>query len=101
MCGICGVVTPRASSRRVDAELVERMTDTLVHRGPDGAGIFVARDRFGVKPLYYAHTADGSFYFASEIKAILASGAVRPALDETVLPDNLANHAPSGADTMF
>jgi asparagine synthase (glutamine-hydrolysing) len=32
--------------------------------------LFVARDRFGIKPIYYA-TVDGTFYFASEIKALL------------------------------
>ena len=33
---------------------------------------FVARDRFGEKPLYYAHIPSGGIIFASEIKAILA-----------------------------
>jgi asparagine synthase (glutamine-hydrolysing) len=32
--------------------------------------LFVARDRFGIKPFYYA-TVDGTFYFSSEIKALL------------------------------
>jgi len=32
--------------------------------------LFIARDRFGEKPLYYA-TFENTFYFASEIKAIL------------------------------
>ena len=32
--------------------------------------LFVARDRFGIKPFYYA-VANGNFYFASEMKALL------------------------------
>jgi asparagine synthase (glutamine-hydrolysing) len=42
--------------------------------------VFVARDRFGVRPLFYAQR-NGDFYFGSEIKAILASGEVDAALD--------------------
>jgi len=63
--------------------------------------LFIARDRLGVKPLYYVHANDGSLYFASEIKALLEAEAVRPELNYGALPDYLANHAPSGADTMF
>ena len=43
--------------------------------------LFCARDRFGEKPFYYAWGKNGEFIFASEIKAILASGLVEPALD--------------------
>ena len=63
--------------------------------------LFLARDRLGVKPLYYVLTADGSLFFGSEIKSVLASGAVSAALNVDALPDYLANHAPSGEDTMF
>jgi asparagine synthase (glutamine-hydrolysing) len=42
--------------------------------------VFVARDRFGVRPLFYAQRS-GDFYFGSEIKAILATGEVDAALD--------------------
>jgi asparagine synthase (glutamine-hydrolysing) len=49
----------------------------------DGAReLFCARDRFGEKPFYYAWGAKGEFLFASEIKALLASGLVAPVLDE-------------------
>jgi asparagine synthase (glutamine-hydrolysing) len=63
--------------------------------------LFIARDRFGVKPLYYVHTADGSFFFASEIKALLAADALRPELNYAALPDYLANHATSDDTTLF
>ena len=63
--------------------------------------LFIARDRLGVKPLYYAHTEDGSLYFASEIKALLEAGAVRAELNYEALPDYLANHAPSGEETLY
>ena len=63
--------------------------------------LFVARDRLGVKPLYYVHTSDGSLYFASEIKALLAAGAARPELNLGALPDQLANHATCGDETLF
>jgi asparagine synthase (glutamine-hydrolysing) len=38
---------------------------------------FAARDRFGVKPLYYHQKPDGTLFLASEIKAIHAAGINR------------------------
>jgi asparagine synthase (glutamine-hydrolysing) len=44
------------------------------------ARIFLARDRMGIKPLYYA-CADGAFLFASEVRALVASGRIAPNVD--------------------
>ena len=43
--------------------------------------LFCARDRFGEKPFFYAISSNGDFIFASEIRAILASGLIEPVLD--------------------
>jgi asparagine synthase (glutamine-hydrolysing) len=42
--------------------------------------VFLARDRFGVRPLFYSEQR-GDLVFASEIKALFASGEVSPAPD--------------------
>ncbi|HKX33109.1 MAG TPA: asparagine synthase (glutamine-hydrolyzing) [Blastocatellia bacterium] len=198
MCGICGMVTPRQSNRRVEMSQLVRMRDVMEHRGPDDAGYYLregvglghrrlsivdvggghqpmanedntiwiafngeiynhqnlrpmleasghqyrsncdtetivhlyeergergvvalsgmfafaiwdenqnqlllARDRLGIKPLYYTLTDDGSLFFASEIKSLLASSAVKPVLNLKALPDYMANKATSGEETLF
>ncbi len=42
--------------------------------------LFMARDRFGIKPLYYTEKA-GGFLFASKLKALLAHPEVTPEVD--------------------
>jgi asparagine synthase (glutamine-hydrolysing) len=63
--------------------------------------LFIARDRLGVKPLYYVHDENGNLFFASEIKSLLAAEAVRPELNYNALPDQLANHGTSADETLF
>jgi asparagine synthase (glutamine-hydrolysing) len=45
MCGICGVYEYGAAQPGLEAALIERMRDTMVHRGPDDAGVYVSDDR--------------------------------------------------------
>jgi asparagine synthase (glutamine-hydrolysing) len=47
--------------------------------------LLLARDRLGIKPLYWAILNDRALYFGSEIKSILASGAVVAALEPEAL----------------
>jgi asparagine synthase (glutamine-hydrolysing) len=62
--------------------------------------LLLARDRLGIKPLYYAIT-DDELLFASEIKAILAVSPQRPRFNEAILPEFLANRFVAGEDTFF
>ncbi len=54
------------------------------------SSLFLARDRFGVKPLHYVALADGSIAFASELKGLLANPAVRREPDPTAIEDYFA-----------
>jgi asparagine synthase (glutamine-hydrolysing) len=52
--------------------------------------LFLARDRLGIKPLYYHTPATGApFIFASEVRALLASGLVARQLDPVGLSEYL------------
>lgn len=198
MCGICGIAAPKKLNRWIDTDLLARMRDTMTHRGPDDAGIFIddsvglahrrlsivdlgnghqpmanedgkiwitfngeiynhrslrpaledsghtyrsesdtetiihlyeehglkaidqlrgmfafalwdsnkqrlilARDRLGIKPLYYTLSNDGTIYFASEIKALIEARAINPEINYDALADYAANRGTSGEDTLF
>ena len=62
--------------------------------------LVLARDRVGVKPLYFYHN-DGRFIFASEIKAILQHPAVTPEIDEESLYHYLTFLTTPAPRTMF
>lgn len=200
MCGICGVWEYGANEGRVERDVIERMRDVMLHRGPDDAGdlpfdegrggfgfrrlsiidlseaghqpmrgctdrvwlvfngeiynhtslregleqrghvyasqtdsetilhlyeergldfvndiegdyaialwdanrdqLVLARDRIGVKPLYFYHK-DGRFIFASEIKAILEHPGVTPEVDEPSLYHYLSFATTPAPQTLF
>ncbi len=54
--------------------------------------LFLARDRLGIKPLYYCHNAH-YFRFASTPQALLAAGGVDTSIDPVALHHQLTLHA--------
>ena len=62
--------------------------------------LFIARDRMGIKPLYYFLSSD-AFIFASEIKAILASGHTKGEIEPLSLDSFLTLGYVPGPLTMF
>jgi asparagine synthase (glutamine-hydrolysing) len=94
----CGHVFRTRSDTEVLVHAYEEWGVELLHRlnGQFAFAIYdrnretvlVARDRFGVRPLFYAQRS-GDFYFGSEIKAILASGEVGASIDQRGLDEVL------------
>ena len=62
--------------------------------------LFLARDRFGKKPLFIYHQ-DGNFLFASEIKSLLAYPGIHPEVDPNAVWDYLAYRYVPGPATLF
>jgi asparagine synthase (glutamine-hydrolysing) len=62
--------------------------------------LMLARDRLGIKPLYYAVGQEG-LCFGSEIKPILTSGRVKPQLDVLALRDLFTFGFIMGPKTLF
>ncbi len=56
----------------------------------DQRTLFLARDRFGKKPLYYAYDSDGNLFIASEIKALLRSGVIKGRISDRAIDAYLA-----------
>jgi asparagine synthase (glutamine-hydrolysing) len=65
-----------------------------------GRRLFLARDRVGIKPLYYARTAT-SLLFASEIKALLEDPALPRRFDPRAIDRFLTYYYLPGEGTLF
>jgi asparagine synthase (glutamine-hydrolysing) len=64
--------------------------------------LFLARDAFGIKPLYYHHdAARNRFFFASELNALLASGLVARRIDAGAVAEYLAYFAVPAPRTIY
>jgi asparagine synthase (glutamine-hydrolysing) len=67
---------------------------------PSAGRLLLARDPFGIKPLYYAETARG-LAFASEPQALVAAGLVAPRVAPRARDELLQLQFSTGAQTVF
>ncbi|PVB60009.1 N-acetylglutaminylglutamine amidotransferase [Labrenzia sp. 011] len=58
----------------------------------DSGRVHLARDRFGIKPLYYSES-DGKLAFASSLPALLAGGSIDKSIDRVALHHYMSWHA--------
>src|SRR5579859_2088291 len=78
MCGICGIVNFDEADA-VDRSLIQRMTDSLAHRGPDDAGYFFdGRAAMGHRRLSIIDLSGGSqpIYNEDHSAAIVFNGEI-------------------------
>lgn len=62
--------------------------------------LFIARDKFGKKPLYYTF-ADGIFHFASELKSLMLASGFDKTLDKSAVDEFLAMRFIASPKTIF
>ncbi|MBW7675605.1 asparagine synthase (glutamine-hydrolyzing) [Chryseobacterium chendengshani] len=63
--------------------------------------LFCVRDRFGEKPFFFATGKNGEFIFASEIKAILATGLVNEELNDEAVSHFLRHSYINSHQTIY
>ncbi|MBT0669119.1 amidotransferase 1, exosortase A system-associated [Novosphingobium profundi] len=80
-----------AAWQRWGPACVERLHGMFAFALYDGEArtLFLARDRLGVKPLFYATLSDGSLIFGSELKALTAHPLLRREIDPLAVEDYL------------
>lgn len=63
--------------------------------------LVLARDRLGIKPLFYVHAPDGDVAFASEIPSLFAAGLAHPAIHGPAVPEYMATGHVAGERTLL
>lgn len=88
--------------RQQGASFVDRLRGmyAMAIHDPAAGRLVLARDPFGIKPLYYAETPQGVF-FASEPQALIAVGAGSPAIEEQARAELLELQFTTRAETIF
>jgi asparagine synthase (glutamine-hydrolysing) len=88
--------------RRYGLDFAEHLRGmyTLALHDPAAGRLVLARDPFGIKPLYYAELADG-FAFASEPRALFAAGLVAPSLSAPARNELVQMQFTTGRRTIF
>jgi len=81
------------------AQHLRGMYAIAIHDPAEGR-LVLARDPFGIKPLYYGLTEDG-FVFASEFQAFLNAGLTTPKIRPEVRDELLHLQFTTGAETIF
>lgn len=79
---------------RLNGQFALAIFDTL------DSSLFLARDRFGVRPLFYSEK-DGVVYFGSEIKSLLAGSGERAAIDSAAIGQVFTFWGPLPGQTVF
>jgi asparagine synthase (glutamine-hydrolysing) len=88
--------------RRHGLDFVDRLRGmyALAIHDPRAGRLVLARDPFGIKPLYYAETLQG-FVFASEAQALIATGLVPLQIDPARRAELLELQFTTRAETIF
>jgi asparagine synthase (glutamine-hydrolysing) len=72
MCGICGYYDASGKAKRVDESALGRMTERLVHRGPDSSGQFLAENiGFGFRRLSLIDLSGGNQPLYNEDRSLV------------------------------
>ena len=106
-----GWIPGSTSDTEVLLRLLERQGVAALHQldgqfalawwEPRARRLMLARDAFGIQPLHVAPDSDGSLAFASEAKALFASGEVAPAADPCGLAEAFALWGPQAPRSAF